>query len=660
MSTPGTRRRAGLLALFTAALWVLVPSPSASAHATLLASTPPAGYAVASPPTELTLDFDEPVSVGPAPLHLVDAAGHPHVLGTPSLSLHGRRLSAPVGERLSQDSYRARWEVTADDGDLVSGTIAFTVGTGAAPMPTAAGGASLDSPVVIVWRWVLFTGLALALGGLAGQGLARRTAREAGPTGVALSLPRPLVLAGGALGLLAAAGLAFTQVGFRVSGLATSTAGRILLIEVCGFGITTALGVLARTRRGIALRAVAVLPLLAVVVAEGWRAHPHADAGVFGAALTVVHLSAAAVWVGALAHVLRCARRWRTHRGWTRVLVYDYARLALILVLVVVATGTAEAVVVLPSAAALVDNTYGRLLLAKIAVVALAISLAVLARRRLRDSIRHPDMHPLGGMARRELTVIAGVLAMTAVLVSAAPPGPATTGLAAPPPPVGLVVPAGTLAGQVTVLATASDGQLVLRLGVPGSEGLDSDEADTGAGSPPAYRVGAELSTPGQNPNTLALTGCGAGCFTAPVHWQPGTTHLRLTIAAGTWHGGGADLDIEWPPRTDPTLMPSVLAAMRAAGTVSLHEAVTSDYTGYPGTEHALTISGTDFVASEPYANGGGNPVVLGAETGQTRIGLAFPQGYVLRLVVGPDHRILHEDVVSPNHLITRTFDYTP
>ena len=106
--------------------------------------------------------------------------------------------------------------------------------------------------------------------------------------------------------------------------------------------------------------------------------------------------------------------------------------------------------------------------------------------------------------------------------------------------------------------------------------------------------------------------------------------------------------------------MPSVLAAMRAAGAVSLHEAVTSDYTGYPGTEHALTISGTDFVASEPYANGGGNPVVLGSETGQTRIGLAFPQGYVLRLVVGPDHRILHEEVVSPNHLITRTFDYTP
>jgi copper transport protein len=48
---------------------------------------------------------------------------------------------------------------------------------------------------------------------------------------------------------------------------------------------------------------------LAVVAAEGLRAHPHSDSPVWGAALTVTHLLAVAIWVGALLHVLRAARR---------------------------------------------------------------------------------------------------------------------------------------------------------------------------------------------------------------------------------------------------------------------------------------------------------------------------------------------------------------
>jgi copper transport protein len=89
-----------------------------------------------------------------------------------------------------------------------------------------------------------------------------------------------------------------------------------------------------------------------------------------------------------------------------------------------------------------------------------------------------------------------------------------------------------------------------------------------------------------------------------------------------------------------------------------VHEAVTSDYDGYPGAESVLPLSGTEFLATEPYGNGGITPVVLATTESGTELGFGFPQGQVVRLFVGADDRILREEYVTPNHLITRTFEY--
>lgn len=388
------------------------------------------------------------------------------------------------------------------------------------------------------------------------------------------------------------------------------------------------------------------------------RAHPHADSPIWGTLLTVAHLLAVAVWLGALAHVLRTAHRWRAHTGPTRLLIYDYSRLALVLVLLVLATGTLEAVIVLPSLAALIDTTYGVVLLVKLALVAAVLTLAVLSRRRLGRSRRTAGVHPVGRAVRGEAAVMVGVLAAAAVLVSVAPARPVSTELAAPPPPVGVVVPAGTLAGQITVIATASAGQLVVRMTTPDRDDLGSDTATPTTGTPADYQVTATLTLTGQTPRTLALQGCGAGCFTAPVHWRTGTNQISLTIAAPPWHGGTANLDIPWPPHPDSALLAGTLAAMHAVPEVTLHEAVTSDYTGYPGTEQTSSLPGPEFLATEPYVSGGGNPVILGTGPDETEIGLGFPEGEAIRLFVGADHRILREEDTTPGHLITITFEY--
>ena len=651
------------LVMLVAALWLVLPSPPASAHAYLLASTPPDGYAAPTPPAVLSLDFDEAVTIAASPMTLTDSAGKPAELRPATLSLGGRRLSAPVPTRLAEGGYRIRWQVTADDGDLVSGTITFAVGTGTAAVSVSGDESSLESPVVIVARWMLFAALALAVGGVVGEHLVRRVLREVDTSGAtrAQTAPPTLVSVGAGLGAVAAAVLSIDQFGLELSRLITTGPGRLLGVEVIAFA---AAAILARFTgaAGRSPRWWVGVPLLVVVAGEGLRAHPHSDSPVWGTALTVTHLLSVAIWVGALLHVLRAAHRWRGRIGWTRLLVYDYARISMFLVVLVITTGTLEAVLVLPSMSSLIDTTYGLVLLGKLLLVLASLLGALLARRRLRHSMPTATAIPLGRAVRVEAAALVGVLAVTAVLVSVAPPGPATADLVAPPAPAGPVVPAGTLAGVITVIATASAGQLVLRMSAPGRDDLGSDNTNPEQPStrPADYRLAALWSVPGAAPQNLTMRGCGAGCFTGPMNWRPGTNQLHLSITAPPWPTSTATLDIPWPPRTDPTLLPTVLTAMRAVPHLTVYQAVTSDYTGYPGNEIELPFNGADFLATEPYNSGGGNPVILNSTPGETEIGLAFPSGIAIHLFVGADHRILREVATTPNHLITSTFEYPP
>jgi len=95
--------RAGMLVALRLPLAVLLAAPPAAAHATLLATTPPAGYAGTASPRQVTLDFDEPVSVAAPALTLPSPGGRPVALSAPTLSVSDRRLSAeapPItGER---------------------------------------------------------------------------------------------------------------------------------------------------------------------------------------------------------------------------------------------------------------------------------------------------------------------------------------------------------------------------------------------------------------------------------------------------------------------------------------------------------------------------------------------------------------------------------
>jgi copper transport protein len=257
--------------------------------------------------------------------------------------------------------------------------------------------------VTTVLRWLLFAGLAGALGGIAARGLASRHAGQA-----PAALPTPWALRSSLLGLLASAGLAVQA----RHGLLHTTAGVIDITEMAAFALAA---LLARLRRPGA----ATLPLCVVIGAEGFRAHPERIVPVGGALLTWAHLAPAALWAGMLCYIVRAAIAWRQDPAAVRRLVGLYARAAGWLFGAVVVTGVTSALVLVPIND-LLTTDYGRVLIIKAVLVAVAACLALRGRRWLRQ-----DPAPGAGptlATRLEVATLMVVLAVTALLTALSPP----------------------------------------------------------------------------------------------------------------------------------------------------------------------------------------------------------------------------------------------
>ncbi|WP_097215839.1 CopD family protein [Streptomyces sp. Ag82_G6-1] len=284
-------------------------------------------------------------------------------------------------------------------------------GTGEAEVPGAGGMALL--------RTVLFAALCIPVGELFVNRLARSLpGTRAGPP----ALPRSWSPVAAAAGFVAALGLAtLVATGnlvpgevadIDVGGLYASRDGKLALLEVNAF---LAAGLCAVSRRP----ATQVWPLAALVVAEALRAHPTTEQSpLTGSALTLVHLTCAALWVGGLLHALRVLRLW-SGRGGTAAgaaLLGHYARVAVVLLAAITATGVCSSLRRMPPETVLEQLTgtaYGRALLAKVLLVVVVATLAAWARRRLR---RAADPLTACAPARAEVAALGLAVAASGLL----------------------------------------------------------------------------------------------------------------------------------------------------------------------------------------------------------------------------------------------------
>ena len=136
------------------------------------------------------------------------------------------------------------------------------------------------------------------------------------------------------------------------------------------------------------VRGLAVALSLGLIAALAWTGHAGSTAdemGIFHLAADILHLFAAAAWIGGLVSLvllLSVTRRDRTLAGvsFARDATQSFSTMGVAIVVVIFATGIVNAWILVGSLHALVVTGYGRLLMLKLALFAVMLAFAAVNR----------------------------------------------------------------------------------------------------------------------------------------------------------------------------------------------------------------------------------------------------------------------------------------
>ncbi|RWL46856.1 MAG: copper resistance protein CopC [Mesorhizobium sp.] len=374
-SQDGSRTRllaGGLVGIFVLIAVLILPG-RALAHAALVATDPADGAVLAQSPAQFSLTFSEPVS--PLVLTLVRPDGSR--LALTSFRLNDRTVEIDNPETLKSGTNMLRWRVVSVDGHPVGGSALFSIG---APSAAPIAGEAVDWTLrTAIWaaRLFFYAGLFLGVGGafalawLAGDG-------RFGQRFVAAALLLGLVAAPVSLGLQGLDGLGAALAWF------TSPAVWKMAVET-SFVWTVLIGLIAL---GLALLSLAgpagprklsasaaLLGIGAALAASGhasaaepqWLTRP----------LVFAHGTAIAFWAGALAPLGLVLRREPAE---AKVFLRRFSRAILPVVIVLAASGLVLAIIQVREPAALINTSYGLLLLLKLALLLFVFTLAAVNR----------------------------------------------------------------------------------------------------------------------------------------------------------------------------------------------------------------------------------------------------------------------------------------
>lgn len=419
------RRFAYLVAtVVLAALGVLAGAPAAWAHATVVSTSPAEGAIVPHAPTRVAVTFDEPVGVSSGSLEVFAPDGSRADTGGTTHGSTPAQIVDALRPGLGNGTYTAGWHVISADSHPIQGAFTFSIG---APSSTSVNPARLNQtagPLVGiafgVVRWAAFCCFALLIGAV-GFVLWCWPAGAASPLVLRLTMLAWSGLAGSVLGAVLLQGVYGAGQGIGhvflpnvlhatlYSRYGRALGIRLILVIVALFVFTAILGNLRVEGRRVSAAASATWGVLAAALAATWAAADHAGTGIqvpLSLVSDTIHLSAVALWLGGLTTlattVLRPPRSPasrlagrpvnRKRRAATAEAVRTVERfspLALACVGAILLTGTYQAWRNVGSWPALVDTTYGRLLLIKIAALCVLIGLGYLARIQI-AALRKP------------------------------------------------------------------------------------------------------------------------------------------------------------------------------------------------------------------------------------------------------------------------------
>ena len=444
------------VALTMGAIAALAAPALLLAHAHLTRSEPAANERLERAPERITLWFSERPEVRFTSVQLLDSSGASIGLGpVAKVATDPSAVVAEVAAGMRAGRYTVAWQTAASDGHPVKGRYSFFVTTGVdtarvipnpvavpdRPAPNAiVAGLIARQPLNAAELWALLVAVLTVIGAVAFRGLVlARTTWDAAAVLDGADRARQLARAALALAVIAsltrlaaeASLVPGSSLGMRTMWeVARDTAwGRGWLIGAAGIVMTVvALSAAWRSPLGWMVAAVGVV---ALAVSQSLTGHAGSEneSVALSVVVNVVHLLAAGAWIGGLVAVFlaglpslrRVDETQRAALGSS--LVRSYHDVALPSVIVVALTGLANSWLRVGGLGALWATTYGRILVAKVALFLVLVGFGYYHWRTIVAPSWKADS---AGRFRRtallELLVGALVLTATALLVSMATP----------------------------------------------------------------------------------------------------------------------------------------------------------------------------------------------------------------------------------------------
>lgn len=431
---PSVRRRVAVVALASLAT-IGFGASSASAHASLDSSDPSPSAVLDSAPSEIFLDFSEPVTPQDGAVELVDQTGAVVAIDDARVSPDDPTVVVASGvPDLADGLYVVAWRVVSSDGHVAQGAFTFEVGVGGASVDAGAligdvlSGRSAATGIGLgldIARFLAYFGAVAALGGLAFLGVLANARAARRLIGIGL-----IVLVVGSLGHFLLQG-AFSAGGSwsdsfdstAWSNVLDTRLGQSLIIRLVLASLLVVLMLGSaptpdddrRARLATSWwRSSTALVGAAVVVTFAAASHASASspAGV-AVAVDALHLAAIVSWVGGLFAVVA-----------TRNLdvVPTFSRVSTVAMPLAVATGVWQAWHLGGGLTQLSDTEWGRWLLVKVALAVVVITLGFVARLVITHAASPSDDDSVDEVAgdderRRGLRRVMAVEVAVAVLV---------------------------------------------------------------------------------------------------------------------------------------------------------------------------------------------------------------------------------------------------
>lgn len=411
--------RVGIAAIGAVLLWIISISP-ALAHATLVSSDPVDGAVIAAPPRQFVLTFNEPVSA--LVLRVVDANGKALLLQNPS----GRDASLVIraSDALPEGTHVLSWRVVSLDGHPVGGSVVFSVGAPSTGSRTAADTSTDPAIAIALWglKILLYLGLFVGIGGSFFRAWIAPGHRE-GEGALIAVLIAALIATPLSVGLQGADAL-----GTQLSGLGQKVVWQTGLETAFGMtAIAAAFALFAglfalQGHATSAARGLSLFGMLATGLALALSGHASAAAPQWLMRPAIfVHAVSVGFWIGCLIPLRLIVRKAEGSAAvlarFSRVIPWALGPL--------VASGAVLAVVQVAQPGLLLATPYGKILTAKLILVAILLAFAAWNRFRLTAPVVAGEERPRGQLSRSilgEVAIVVVILALVAAWRFTPPP----------------------------------------------------------------------------------------------------------------------------------------------------------------------------------------------------------------------------------------------